>query len=84
MKHGKFTFFYENGQKHIKCSFNNDLFHGSYRTWHPTGKREQEGSFDNGIRGRNWLFFDTEGVQIVPHSESERTGQVAEYDEAIW
>lgn len=60
-KHGKWTYWYEDGTKWSEGYFHNGLNDGKRITWHENGQKHYEGHYDKGTRIGVWKFYSEEG-----------------------
>jgi uncharacterized protein len=63
-KHGKWTSWYDNGQKWMEENYSKDLKDGDFIVWYKSGIKNYEGSFSNGKPDGTWIFYDETGNKI--------------------
>ena len=62
IKHGKWTYWYENGEKWAEGEYNNDSTNGKWTYWYPQKKfKEKEGNFINGKKDGKWIEYHPNG-----------------------
>ncbi len=62
--HGKFKYYYPNGQLKATVSFNKGLLEGEYKRYHDNGQLQEIGTFKNGYRVGIWKKYDKNGNLI--------------------
>lgn len=83
IRQGKFTEFYENGQKKSEGEYLNSRKVGDWRYYYPDGKLEQQGRFDrNGRADGEWVWFYNNGNIWRKENfiAGEREGEYVEYE----
>lgn len=68
--HGKWTFFFSNGQIETSGKFNNGQRVGKWKYYHSNGNLKQLSRYRNGDKYGNWLYYDDKGnlLQKVKHN----------------
>lgn len=64
LKHGKWTYWREDGKKWSEGYFYEGKDDGIRRTWHENGNRHYEGRYDKGVRKGTWKFWDENGKLV--------------------
>ena len=62
--HGKWTFFFSNGDIETSGKFNNGKRVGKWKYYHSNGKIKQISRYRNGEKYGNWLNYDKNGNLI--------------------
>ncbi len=60
-KNGKWTYWYQNGNKWSEGYFSEGLDDGLRKTWHENGQIHYKGHYDKGKRVGTWTFYDENG-----------------------
>jgi antitoxin component YwqK of YwqJK toxin-antitoxin module len=60
---GKWTLWYDNGQKQWEENYKNGKLEGKRTTWYDNGQKESEGYHKNGKQKGKWTFWDKDGVK---------------------
>jgi len=60
-KHGKWTYWYENGKKWIEENYSEDIRNGDYTEWYMSGEKSFNGEYSNGFPSGTWTFWNDEG-----------------------
>lgn len=63
-KDGKWTYWYENGNKWSEGYFSEGLNHKERTTWHENGNLHYTGVYDKGKRVGVWKFYNEEGEMV--------------------
>ena len=63
-RHGRYTHWYQNGQKWREGTFYYGQPHGQWTEWHTNGQLRATGSFRNGQKHGPWTFWDRDGNRI--------------------
>ena len=61
---GKFTWWYENGQKQAEVEYSAGVLDGLWITWHPNGLKESQAQHRNGELVDKWLHWNADGKLI--------------------
>ena len=63
MKHpdGKWTSWFENGNKYCEGSYKNDKKNGKWTSWYDNGHKHYEGSYKNGNENGKWTYWYCSG-----------------------
>ena len=61
-REGKWTYWFQNGNKWTEAEFVDGLQHGEQTVYHENGQTYYKGNLENGIRVGEWSFFDEGGV----------------------
>ena len=64
MKHGEFTSWYENGQKHMQGNAKEDEIDGIFNTWYENGQKQALGNVIDGKRDGKWTAWDENGQKL--------------------
>ncbi len=67
---GKWTCWYENGQKQSEGTYKDDEHDGKWIYWHENGNKESESTYKNGIQDGKWTQWWNDGSEV-----SEKTYQ---------
>ncbi len=80
-KIGGFTYWYENGDKHIECYFEQNRLHGVYREWYPGGQLKSEMTYRHGILEGTEKNWDEEGnlAKTVEYKNGLKNGEFITY-----
>lgn len=68
LKNGKWTSYFENGQKNSESVFKNGVNHGASMVWYPNGNVRYFGDYHNGERTGDWVFYNEKGEVIKTDS----------------
>ncbi len=63
-KHGKWTYWREDGKIWSEGYFNEGKDDKMRRTWHENGQKHYEGRYKNGTRVGKWKFYDESGKLV--------------------
>jgi antitoxin component YwqK of YwqJK toxin-antitoxin module len=63
-KDGKWIYWYPDGKKWSEGYFSEGLNHKKRTTWHESGEKHYEGTYDMGKRIGLWKFYSDEGVLL--------------------
>ncbi len=63
-KHGKWTYWREDGKKWSEGYFTDGKDDKMRRTWHENGAKHYEGRYDKGTRVGKWKFYDESGKMV--------------------
>lgn len=64
-RHGAFTAWHENGQKHFEGEFKNDLRIGEFTYWYSNGQKRLQGSYELGKPDGRWVWWHTNGQKAT-------------------
>ncbi|MBN2213414.1 MAG: TonB family protein [Bacteroidales bacterium] len=80
-KIGEFSYWYENGQKHIQCYFKNGNLHGRYYEWHENGILKNGKKFEEGkLNGVEKVWTDKGIIQkSIQYKNGVRHGPFITY-----
>lgn len=59
--HGKWSFWFQNGQLWTVAYYQENIEHGEQTVWHDNGNKYYQGSFEDGVRTGIWKFWDSSG-----------------------
>ena len=80
---GTVSFYYKNGQREWRYTFNNDVLDGIHTKWYINGKKMKEGFFENGKSVGIWVWWDQNGNIIrkekFPHRKKGAYNEHKEY-----
>lgn len=75
---GNWTWYYDDGKKAIKASYNNDgSYTGTWTFWYPNGKKQAQGNFVNYRNVGKWKFYSptTDETSVVQfNNQNQVTG----------
>ena len=82
-KIGSFAYWYENGDKHINCTFEQNKLHGIYREWYPDGIQKSEKNYYHGNLEGLKKDWDETGkiVKTVEYKDGLKNGHFTTYYE---
>ena len=58
---GRFTWWYENGQKQAEVDYRAGALGGTWVTWHPNGQKESQAEFRDGELVDQWMHWTADG-----------------------
>lgn len=61
VKHGRWTWWADDGTKLSEGEYLDDVPHGEWVVWHPNGNRKTQGRYDAGQEVGRWYGWDEEG-----------------------
>lgn len=61
-KEGKYSFWFDNGEKMIEANYVQDVFHGEYVLRNLEGNLQLEAQYDMGSPVGTWKYYDREGA----------------------
>ena len=64
-RHGRFTSWYENGQKKFEGMFENEIRDGEFTWWHENTQKAVQGSFVNDERHGLWSWWHENGQKAI-------------------
>lgn len=64
VKHGKWTYWYENGNKWSEANFNLGVTDGESIVWYENGEIKYRGDYKNGDPHDVWTFYDDKGKKL--------------------
>ncbi len=76
-KHGKWTYWHDNGRKWLEENYNNNIKDGEFTEWYKSGEKNYEGNFKNGAPHGKWTYWNDDGKKIM-QSEYENGKKVKE------
>lgn len=80
-KMGDFAYWYENGEKHIRCSYENGALNGRYCEWYENGVLKTEKTYKDGKLDGFVKVWTEEGVitKSVQYKNGDKHGQFITY-----
>jgi antitoxin component YwqK of YwqJK toxin-antitoxin module len=64
-RHGRWTAYYQNGQKALEGEYQHDVPTGTFVWWHPNGRKAIQGNYEDGRQSGSWAWWYPSGqVQI--------------------
>jgi antitoxin component YwqK of YwqJK toxin-antitoxin module len=66
-RQGKSMSYYESGNPWTECFYLNDIYNGTYRSFHPSGKIEAEMGFEKGKAEGVYKRYDEDGNLTVEY-----------------
>ncbi len=64
-RHGRFTSWYENGQKKFEGMFEHEIRSGEFTWWHENTQQAVQGSFKNDERHGQWSWWHENGQKAI-------------------
>ena len=61
---GKWTTWYENGQKRYEGIYKDDEYDGKWIWWYENGNKETEGTYKDGIQDGKWTQWWNDGSEV--------------------
>ncbi len=63
-RHGKWTYWHDNGKVWLEEFYKNGVKHGKMTEWYKSGEKNYEANFKNGIPDGKWIFWDGKGSKL--------------------
>ncbi len=60
-RNGKWTSWFENGNKNSQGTYVDGKEHGKYTVWYPNGQIHYIGKYHHGQKSGKWKFYNEEG-----------------------
>lgn len=64
-RHGTYTAWHENGQKHFEGKFKNDLRVGEFTYWYSNGQKQLQGAYTVGKPNGPWVWWHKNGQKAT-------------------
>ena len=76
-RQGRSTSYFENGQVWTECFYKDDMFHGSYRVFYPSGITDEIMEFENGVMHGMYRKYNKDGTLQLryPNVRGKRHGK---------
>ncbi len=83
-RHGKWTYWFQDGRKWTESLYENDLRVGPTIVWKESGFKNYEGSYSKGKPHGTWTFYDIDGSRLkdVLFEHGEKINEIV-YKEGI-
>ncbi len=76
IKHGPFSYYFENGQLKSKGSYLKGVLNGDFESWYSNGQRETIGSYAQGLQQGNWVWWHDNGMRktVASYADGKLVG----------